>query len=231
VKTPGQMGPRVRTCHRCGAAFSSSHGRGRRRIYCSIQCQSAASSARKRKNDNPNLMTLPARNERFAERVWREKIIPELAQAGRGPIDSGGNRLNPSIMHGGNKHSGGGLGLIPRRRGTINGLNESKAPEASGDSTRSIYVTRKVAENPLERDPTFIEHLRLHATAVSAASADVVRDVLEDWVRGGFVSLAEVQAQSAILPQAWVEGPFQRLAGNNRHAQGMKESRDSSRGT
>ena len=134
------------------------------------------------------------------------------ARAGRqGPIDSSGNRLNPSIMHGGNREPGGGLDLIPRRRGTINGLNESKAPEASPDSTRSIYANRKSAESPLEADPTFIEHIRLHARAVSAVSADVVREVLEEWIRSGFVSLAQVEAQSAILPQAWVQGPYRRL--------------------
>jgi hypothetical protein len=173
-------------------------------------------------------MSVGARNERFAERLWRQKIIPELAHAGRGPIDPSGNRLNQSIMRGGNRQRGGGLELIPRRRGTINGWNESKEPDISPDSTRSIFARGKIAESPLEADPTFIAHLRLHANAVSAVSADVVRDVLEDWVRDGFVSIADVEAQSAILPRAWVDGPFRRLQSTYRHAQRTKGSRGSS---
>jgi hypothetical protein len=171
-------------------------------------------------------MTVATRNERFAERVWRVKIIPELEQAGRGPLDPTGNRLNQSIMRGGNAQPGGGLDLIPRRRGTINGWNESKEPGTSPDSTRSIYFRGKVAESPLEADPTFIGHIRSHANAISAVSADVVRDVLEDWVRGGFDSVADVEAQTAILPQAWVEGPFGRIQANNRHAQRVRAPRN-----
>jgi hypothetical protein len=175
-------------------------------------------------------MTVEARNERFAKRLWRQQIIPELARAGAGPIDPSGNRLNQSIMRGGNGQPGGGLELITRRRGTINGWNESKEPDISPDSTRSIYARGKIAESPLEADPTFIAHLRLHANAVSAVSADVVRDVLEDWVRSGFVSIADVEAQSAVLPRDWIKGTFRRLQSIYRHAQRTKESNGSSHG-
>jgi len=160
--------------------------------------------------------------------VWREKIIPELALAGAGPIDPAGHRLNPSIMRGGNGESGGGLDLIPRRRGTINGWNESKKPDDSPDSTRSIYAMSKVAESPLESHPTFIEHIRWHATAIQGVSGDVVRDVLEDWILEGFVSLSEVERQEAILPPDWVERVLRRLKSNYRHAQVVKELADSS---
>ena len=75
----GDLEPQAHICRRCGADISATHGRGRRRVYCSTQCQSAASSARKRKRDNPNSMTVAERNERFAARRWREKIIADAS--------------------------------------------------------------------------------------------------------------------------------------------------------
>jgi len=221
----------TRTCPKCARSITSKKTRGRPQVYCSSRCQSAASSERNRKRDNPHLLSVEERNERFAMKTWREKIIPELALAGTGPIDSAGHRFNPSIMRGGNREGGGGLDLTPRRRGTINGWNESKKPDDSPDSTRSIYATCKAAESPLEADPTFIEHIRLHTRAVSGVSGDVVRDVLEDWVLEGFVPLAEVERQRAILPRDWVQGTLRRLQLNNRHAQEMNASVDSTQGT
>lgn len=195
-------------CQRCGEGLISHKNRGRPKIFCSKRCQSADSSARDRRRKNPRLLTVEERNNSFAERVWRQTIIPELTR--------------PQVVGGPTLQIAPGQPLRPKPDGVITGWNESRPPETSPDSTENPYATRKLAESALERAPTFVQHIRLHATATRAASGDVVRGVLADWVKTGFVPLAEIEAQAAILPEDWVSGPYQRLKktlANKRHAQ------------
>jgi hypothetical protein len=68
----------------------------------------------------------------------------------------------------------------PRRRGVVNGWNESQPPAWPGDSTLNPYALGKVAASPLEPADTWVQAVQASARAASAMSAEYAKSVLRD---------------------------------------------------